>query len=46
MCGKDLKHLVPDDAEEVTCFNCAEGLNDGKQIHDAKPRERDTGDDC
>ena len=21
-CGKDLKHLVPDDATEVTCFAC------------------------
>jgi hypothetical protein len=26
-CGKDLKDLVPDDAEDVVCFRCNEAEN-------------------
>ena len=26
-CGKDLRHNIPDDAEEVTCFECCEKEN-------------------
>lgn len=25
-CGKDLKMMLPDDAEEITCFACCEKL--------------------
>jgi len=30
-CGKDLHHLIPSDAEEITCYDCNEKAYDRQQ---------------